>query len=128
MNCSYCKSDILYLKEEGDKISLYCKNCQKWLKWVDKEEAAAIKATIEKQKREVVIDGDDIKRALEKYGDYKKKYKVMNDDIIFRKDRIVKNASEMEKNTFYSKVKKLKELSVKISSYEEIFNILRITH
>jgi hypothetical protein len=36
--CKYCGSVNLELEENGNQTGLYCCDCGKWLKWVNKEE------------------------------------------------------------------------------------------
>lgn len=124
MICDFCKSEILFLKEEGDKTGLYCKSCGRWLKWVGASEKAAVETQIEKLKREVRLDGRDVERVFEKYKKYKGKAKELQEEIAFYHSMKTKPTSEMEKNAMYAKVLKLKELMAEIAAYDEIIMTL----
>lgn len=124
MVCDFCKSEILFLKDEGDKTGLYCKSCGRWLKWVSASEKAAVQMQIEKLKREVRLDGRDVERIFEKYKQYKAKSKDLQEEIAFYNSLKTKPSSDMEKNAMYAKVLKLKELMAKITAYDEIIMTL----
>jgi uncharacterized protein YbaR (Trm112 family) len=124
MTCGYCKSEILFLKDEGDKTGLYCKSCGRWLKWVDPSEKSAIAAQIDDLKNEMHIDARDVARVMEIYKAYKKKIKDLNDEIYYFNKNSAKGGSDIEKSAMYAKVLKLKELSAKISAYDEIIMAL----
>lgn len=120
MICDYCKSENLFIKEAEEKIGVYCKSCGRWIKWIAPSERAAIEAQIDKLKREVRIDGMDVDRVFLKYKSYKEKFKALQEEISFYNSSKSKSSSEIEKSAMYAKVLKLKELSAKISAYEEI--------
>jgi DNA polymerase III delta prime subunit len=126
MTCGYCKSEVLFLKDDGDKTGLYCKDCGRWLKWVEPSEKAAIAMQIEKLKNEISIDARDVERVIETYKGYKKKSKDLNEEIFYFSKNSVKGGSDIEKSAMYSKALKLKELAAKISAYEEIIMALGI--
>lgn len=125
MYCSFCKSEILFLKPDNDKIGLYCKSCGRWIKWVTDEEKISIQKQIDKQKREIRIDGLDLERVNEKYKAYKLKIKNLNDEILFLKNSKQGN-SEGEKQKLYDKVLKLKELSSIVATYDDIMTTLNL--
>lgn len=120
MICEYCKSENLFIKEAEEKIGVYCKNCGRWIKWIEPSERAAIEMQIDKLKREVRIDGQDVDRVFLKYKSYKEKFKALQEEISFYNASKTKTSSEIEKNAMYAKVLKLKELSAKIAAYDEI--------
>lgn len=120
MVCNFCKSEFLYMKEADSKTGLYCKSCGRWLKWVAPAEKIEIQRQIDRQKREIRIDGQDVERVIEKYKGYKQKYQALNDEIAFFKDSIGKSSSEIEKSAMMARVLKLKELTTKIAAYDEI--------
>lgn len=120
MVCNFCKSENLYMKEADSKTGLFCKSCGRWLKWVTPDEKAVIQRQIDRQKREIRIDGQDVERVIEKYKGYKQKYKALNDEIAFLRDSIGKNSSEIEKSAMMARVLKLKELTTMIAAYDEI--------
>lgn len=124
MVCDFCKSDILFLKDIEDKTGLYCKRCGRWLRWLSGAEKAAIEMQIEKQKREVRLDGRDVEQIFEKYKKYKRKSAELQEEIAFYNSMKTKPTSEMEKNAMYAKVLKLKELMAKIAAYDEIIMTL----
>lgn len=128
MRCEYCKSEILFLKNTEGKTGLYCKNCGRWLRWVDGEEKQKIEDAIERQKREIRIDGSDVERVKENLKGYKKRLEDLNNEINYFKERNAKKqiSSEIEKAAFYEKALKMKELSNKITAYQEILSILRL--
>lgn len=128
MVCGYCKSDIVFLKDSEDKTGVYCQNCGRWLKWVDQEEKAKLMAEIEKRKRAITIDGADFEAVREKLKAYKKKYEAISEELRFFKQRNAKNkvTNEMEAAAMYDKALKLKELTAKISAYDEILSTLRL--
>lgn len=124
MVCGYCKSEFLFLKEENGKTGLYCKDCGRWLKWVDAAEKASIAAQLEKQKNERRIDARDVARVMETYKGYKKKVTDLNEEIYYFNKNNGKVGTEAEKTAMYAKVLKLKELSAKIAAYDEIIMAL----
>lgn len=127
MYCSYCKSDLLILKETDNKTGLYCQNCGRWLKWVDDEEKAKIQSEIEKRKRAITIDGNDLAMVKEKLKAYKKKYDSISEEIRFYKQRSAKQIpNEREAQAMYDKALKLKELTAKIDAYNEVLFTLRL--
>lgn len=128
MVCSYCKSDLIFLKETEGKTGVYCQNCGRWLKWVDSVEKAKILGEIEKRKREIRIDGADFDLVKEKLRKYKKKYDSVSEELRYFKQRNMKKqpANQLEASAMYEKALKLKELTAKISAYEEIIMILRL--
>lgn len=128
MICDYCKNDIFVLKDQEDKTALYCKNCGRWLKWVDQAEKSKIISDIERRKRELRIDGADLEIVKEKLKAYKKKYDTVSEELRYFKDRNTKKqiTSEMEAATMYEKVLKLKELTAKIAGYDEVLLTLRL--
>jgi hypothetical protein len=128
MTCSYCKSELLFLKDSEDKTGLYCQNCGRWLKWVDQSEKAKILSEIEKRKREIKIDGLDLEAVRGKFKNYKKKYDSLSEELRFYKQRNVKKqgTNELEAAAMYDKALKLKELTAKISAYDEVLLTLRL--
>jgi hypothetical protein len=36
--CSKCNSSDVFMKQSGNQIGLYCGDCGKWIKWLNKEE------------------------------------------------------------------------------------------
>ncbi|CDZ24242.1 hypothetical protein CCDG5_1125 [[Clostridium] cellulosi] len=127
MICSYCKSDIVYLKESEGKTGVYCQNCDRWLKWVDGEEKTKILNEINKRKREIRIDGADYDIVREKLRTYKKKYEALSEELRFFKQRSAKqNTSDLEASAMYEKALKLKELTAKIAAYDEVLLTLRL--
>lgn len=128
MICSFCKSDIVYLKESEGKTGVYCQNCHRWLKWVDGEEKAKVLAEINKRKREIRIDGADYDIVREKLRNYKKKYEALSEELRFYKQRSAKkqNTSDLEASAMYEKALKLKELTAKIAAYDEVLLTLRL--
>lgn len=127
MICSYCKSDSIFLKETEDKTGVYCRNCGRWLKWVESAEKEKIKKEIDRQKREVKIDGTDVDRMMENLRGYKKKYAALTEEIRFFQERAAKSkSSEIEAKAMYEKALKLKVLTAKIAAYDEIMMILRL--
>lgn len=127
MICGFCKSENLYIKEQDDKIGLYCRNCGRWLKWIDQSEKTKIQADIEKRKRELRIDGANLETVKEKYRTYKKKYENLTDELRFYKDRSSrKPTNEMEASAMYEKALKLKELTAKLAAYDEVLMTLRL--
>lgn len=128
MVCSYCKSDIIFLKEAEGKTGVYCRNCGRWLKWVDGEEKLKLMAEIEKRKREIRIDGADFEIVREKLRNYKKKYDALSEELRFYKQRTAKKqvTNELEASAMYEKALKLKELTAKIAAYDEVLLTLRL--
>jgi hypothetical protein len=126
MNCSYCKSEHLFLKTEGDRTGLYCKSCGRWLKWVGDAEKDAIVKQIDKQRRAVQIDGRDVERVLDQFRKLKERYKALNDEILFLKEQVGQGGSSFEKTALYEKALKLKEMNIRISVYNEILTALGI--
>jgi ABC-type phosphate transport system auxiliary subunit len=116
------------MKEQDDKIGLYCKSCGRWLKWVDQEEKVKISNDIEKRKREVRIDGADLEMVREKYKAYKKKYDSVSEELHYFKARNEKKqiSSDIEASAMYEKALKLKELTAKIAAFEEVLTTLRL--
>lgn len=35
--CKWCGSTEFYTKKNGPHIGLYCKSCNKWIKWIPKK-------------------------------------------------------------------------------------------
>jgi uncharacterized Zn finger protein (UPF0148 family) len=128
MVCSYCKSDLLFLKEAENKTGLYCKNCGRWIKWVSGEEKAKLVDEIEKRKRAITIDGADLETVKEKLKNYKKKYNALSEELIYFKQRAQKKqtTNDMEAAAMYDKALKLKELAAKIAAYNEVLMTLRL--
>jgi hypothetical protein len=128
MVCSFCKSEILFLKDSEGKTGLYCQNCGRWLKWVDQAEKAKIMSDIEKRKRELRIDGSDLELVREKLKTYKKKYDSLSEELRFYKQRNTKKqgSNELEAAAMYEKALKLKELTAKIAAYDEVLVTLRL--
>ena len=128
MKCDYCKNEILYLKESEGQTGLYCKSCGRWLRWVDKAEKQKVADEIERQKREIRIDGANVEKVKETLKVYKKKLETLNSELQYFKDRNDKKqiTSEIEKAAMYEKVLKMKELNAKIAAYNEILMTLRL--
>jgi hypothetical protein len=128
MICGYCKSDLVYLKESEGKTGVYCQSCDRWLKWVDGDEKAKIQAEIDKRRRSITIDGNDLELVREKLKAYKKKYEALSDDLRFFKQRNTKKqaTTEMETAAMYDKALKLKELTAKIAAYDEVLLTLKL--
>jgi len=126
MTCEYCKSEVLFLKQADNKTGVYCKNCGRWLKWIDAAEKATVEQLIERQKREVIIDGKNIELVFENYKNYKAKHKAFNEELQFFKESKGNNNNQMIINSIYDKALKLKELSAKIAAYDEIFMALHL--
>ena len=126
MNCGYCNSEVLFLKEQDNKIGLYCKSCGRWQKWVDQSEKTAVLKQIEKQKNERIVDARDVEKVLTTYKGYKEKFKTLNEDIYYYNKYNAKVTTEAEKSAMYNKVLKLKELTAKIAAYEEIIMTLQL--
>lgn len=126
MYCNYCKSENLFLKNDGDKTGLYCKSCGRWLSWVSPAEKAKIEGQLEKQKREIRIDGLDVQRVMDKFKKLKEKYKTLSDDIQYTKEHVAKSGSEIEKKAFYDKIVKLKDLSIRITDFDEVLTALHL--
>lgn len=124
MVCIFCKSEFLYLKETEGKTGLYCKSCGRWIRWVDSVEKMSIERELDRQRREIRLEGADVARAIEKYKAYRQKYKVLSDEISSTKDIVAKSGSEIGKSALYSKVLKLKELGIRIDVYKEVFRTL----
>lgn len=38
LKCSNCGSDIMFTQIKGNNTGLYCRNCGKWQKWLNKNE------------------------------------------------------------------------------------------
>lgn len=38
--CNKCGCEEFYTKESGTQIGLYCKKCNKWMKWLSKKEVS----------------------------------------------------------------------------------------
>ena len=127
MVCGYCKSDMIFLKENEGKTGMYCQNCGRWLKWISDEEKLKVMAEIDKRKRQIVIDGSDFEMVKEKYNQYKKKSEKISEDVKFFKQKSSKNKlSEIEASAMYEKVLKLKELNAKLVAYDEVLMTLRL--
>lgn len=127
MVCGYCKSDLVYMKENEGKTGLYCQNCGRWLRWVSDDEKSKIRAEIERRKNQIVIDGADFELVKNKYRQYKKKYDSLSEDVKFFKQKSAKNkSSEIEAAAMYEKVLKLKEVTAKIAAYDEVLMALRL--
>lgn len=127
MICDYCKSELLYLKEQDGKIALFCRSCGRWLKWVDPSDKAKIQNELDKQRREIRIDGADLELVKEKYRAYKKKFDSLSEELRLYKDRSTrKPTTEMEASLMYDKALKLKELSAKMTAYKEVLMSLRL--
>lgn len=127
MICNFCKSENLYVKEQDDKTGLYCRDCGRWLKWVDQSEKAKLQMEIEKRKREIRVDGANLEIVKEKYRTYKKKYESLSDELRFYKERSSrKPTNEMEASSMYEKALKLKELTAKLAAYDEVLMTLRL--
>lgn len=124
MVCIFCKSESLYLKEAEGKTGLYCKSCGRWIRWVGSGEKSSIERELDRQRREIRLEGADVDRATEKYRAYRQKYRTLSDDISSTKDIVAKSGSEIGKNALYSKVLRLKELGIRIDAYEELFRTL----
>lgn len=124
MVCIFCKSEFLYLKETEGKIGLYCKSCGRWIRWVTPAERAGVERELDRQRREIRLDGADVARAMEKYRAYRQKYQTLSDDISSTKDIVTRSGSEIGKSVLYSKVLKLKDLGIRIEAYEEVFRTL----
>ena len=128
MICDFCKSENLYLKEADGKTGLYCKSCGRWLKWVNLQEKIQISEAIERQKREIRIDGNDVNAVKEKLKAYVKKLETLNSEINYFKSKMDKNQmkSDMEKAAMYERALKMKELNTKILAYREVLTTLRL--
>lgn len=127
MICGFCKSEDLFVKDQDGKTGLYCKNCGRWLKWIDQSEKIKIQMEIEKRKREIRIDGANLEIVKEKYRTYKKKYANLSDELRFYKERTTrKPTNEMEASSMYEKALKLKELTAKLAAYDEVLLTLRL--
>ena len=53
--CTKCGSVNTYIKENGNQAGLYCGDCGKWIKWLNKEE----KRLFERFKDEVVEEDEE---------------------------------------------------------------------
>lgn len=128
MVCGYCKSERMTLKETEGKTGLYCLDCGRWLKWVGAEEKSKLEADIQKQRREMRIDGADLEKVREKYAAYKKKYTALSEEVRFYQERVARKQAqnEMEASTMYDKALKLKDLMAKMAAYDEVLVTLRL--
>lgn len=41
--CPKCHSNDVFIEESGNQIGLYCGDCGKWIKWLNKDEARLVK-------------------------------------------------------------------------------------
>lgn len=71
--CTRCKSEDLIIEERNPHNALICKECGKWIKWVNKDEKILIEKMIKKKankNKKRLLDPskiktlDDISRAL----------------------------------------------------------------
>ena len=49
--CRKCNGENFELREKGTQTGLYCTDCGAWIKWVPKKDIPAIKAMIERQRK-----------------------------------------------------------------------------
>lgn len=71
--CPKCNSSDVFTETNGSQIGLYCGDCGKWIKWVNKDEARLVKRQGTVLKEEIVKQlSDDIKQVKERvYADFK---------------------------------------------------------
>lgn len=64
--CPKCNSSDVFTETSGNQIGLYCGDCGKWIKWINKDEVRLIKRQETILKEEIVKQlSDDIKKVKE---------------------------------------------------------------
>ncbi len=124
MVCPFCQSEWLYLQETEGKTGLYCKSCRRWIRWVPSEERDRVERELNRQRREIRIDGADVDRVMEKYRDYLRKYRALSEDISSTQSIVAKSGSAIDKSALYSKALHLKELGIRVETCEQLFRAL----
>lgn len=54
-SCPKCGSEDLFLRKSGNNMGLYCGDCGKWIKWVNKNERTIIEKYIEMRSRGINV-------------------------------------------------------------------------
>ncbi len=50
MKCK-CGSENFFIEKNGNNMGLYCKKCEKWIKWLNKNELKAFEQNKDKKKQ-----------------------------------------------------------------------------
>ena len=51
--CEKCKSKEVFISESGNNIGLYCADCGKWIKWLNKDELRLAERQINSHENEL---------------------------------------------------------------------------
>lgn len=43
-HCAVCDNDDFFALSKGNKVGAYCSNCDRWLKWLSKNDAKCFRA------------------------------------------------------------------------------------
>lgn len=52
-NCSKCNSTEVFIEQNGNNIGLYCADCGKWIKWLNKDELRLAERQIKEYDKEI---------------------------------------------------------------------------
>ena len=52
--CSKCQSKDVFIQKSGNQVGLFCGDCGKWIKWLNKDEQRLAERQVEMMKDTVV--------------------------------------------------------------------------
>lgn len=52
--CPKCQSKDVFIQKSGNQVGLYCGDCGKWIKWLNKDEQRLAERQVEMMKDTVV--------------------------------------------------------------------------
>lgn len=128
MHCNYCMSEYLCLKSQEGKTSLFCRNCDRWIRYVGDSEIMEVLKQIERQNREIKIDGADVERTKNSLKSYQEKLESLNAEYTAYKTKTEKSkiSNAHTRSTLFKITLEIKETSAKISAYKEVLALLRL--
>lgn len=126
MQCDYCKSEDLFLKETDGKISLCCEKCGRWIRYVDKLEEQSVADTLERQRREIRLDGATVENVKQRLTALRDRLGSLTADYAAYRSNIEKNniRSELATSTLKTISSKIQEQRIRIATYEEVLSAL----
>ena len=51
--CEKCNSKDVFVEQNGNNIGLYCSDCGKWIKWLNKDELRLAERQIKEQEKRI---------------------------------------------------------------------------
>jgi hypothetical protein len=80
-NCSKCNSTEVFIEQNGNNIGLYCADCGKWIKWLNKDELRLAERQIKEYDKEIRA------KAIDEFAEMlKEKYEEHNFDLCLRQN------------------------------------------